>query len=97
MFTPAINNPIFEAVLLISSIAIGVAMVFATIRLVRGPRLADRVIALDLVGALAIAVIAIYSIAVGRSEMMSVAVVMALILFLGTTAFAEYLERRARP
>ncbi|MEL6330891.1 MAG: monovalent cation/H+ antiporter complex subunit F [Planctomycetota bacterium] len=97
MFTPAIDNWFFERVIEIAAIAIGIAMIFATVRLIRGPRLADRVIALDLIGALAIGVIALYSIAVGRPEMLSVAIVMALILFLGTAAFAGYLERRARP
>jgi len=49
------------------------AMVIAFIRLARGPRLPDRVVALDLISV----------------------IVMALLTFLGTVAFAFYIERRA--
>jgi multicomponent Na+:H+ antiporter subunit F len=73
---------------------IGVSIVFALIRLVRGPNIADRVIALDLITTLGIGIIVAYSIATNQPAFMDIAVVLALLGFLTTVAFAYYIERR---
>ena len=54
-------------------------------------------VAVDLIGFLAVGIICVFAIVTQRSELIGVAVVAALILFLGTAAFAIYLDRRARP
>jgi multicomponent Na+:H+ antiporter subunit F len=69
------------------------AMLLAFIRLVRGPNLPDRVVALDFMTMLGIAIIATYAIATETPLMLDVALVLALISFLGTVAFAYYIER----
>lgn len=74
---------------------LSVAVIMAFVRLVRGPNLADRVVALDLITTLAIGIIGVYAIAVGQPVFLDVAIVLALISFLGTVAFAYYIERRA--
>ncbi|MFI4881715.1 MAG: monovalent cation/H+ antiporter complex subunit F [Phycisphaerales bacterium JB064] len=86
-----------KAVLLVVLGMLALAMVGCLIRLLLGPTLPDRVVALDLMGMFAVAVIAIFSILIGRPVLLSVCLIMGLILFLGTAAFALYLERRARP
>jgi multicomponent Na+:H+ antiporter subunit F len=73
---------------------LSVAVVLAFIRLVRGPSLADRVVALDLIGTLAMGMIVVYAIAANQPVLLDVAIVLALLSFLGTVAFARYLERR---
>ncbi|MDW8098161.1 MAG: cation:proton antiporter [Anaerolineae bacterium] len=73
------------------------AMILAFIRLVQGPTLPDRVIALDLIGTLGMGTIAVYAIARDLPVLLDVAIVLALLSFLGTIAFARYLERRAGP
>lgn len=70
------------------------AALIVTVRLAKGPTLADRAIALDLLGTLGIGFIAVYALATGRLAYLDVAMVVALIAFLGTVAFATYLERR---
>jgi multicomponent Na+:H+ antiporter subunit F len=75
----------------------GVALLASVWRLVVGPSLPDRVVAVDLIGFLAVGLICVFAIVTQRSELLGVAVVAALILFLGTAAFAIYLDRRARP
>lgn len=97
MLTPDILNPVFQVVLTIVAVVLGLSMIGAFIRLWKGPSLPDRVVALDLIGYFCVGIICIFSIAVGRPVLLSVALVMALILFLGTAAFALFLERRARP
>jgi multicomponent Na+:H+ antiporter subunit F len=72
------------------------AMALAFIRLVRGPTLPDRVMALDLFAVLSTAFLTIYAIDTEQQVFLDVAIVLALIAFLGTVAFALYIERRAR-
>lgn len=73
---------------------LGLAVLMAFIRLVRGPSLPDRVIALDLITTLGIGVIGVYAIATNQPVLLDVAVVLALTAFLGAVAFAYYMERR---
>ena len=80
-----------------ATLIIGAAIVAAVWRILRGPSLPDRVVALDMLGVLSIAMICVFAIATDREAMLIVAVVAGLILFLGTAAFAIYIERRAEP
>lgn len=73
---------------------ISAAIVFSFIRLVRGPSLPDRVVALDLMTTLGIAVTAVYAIATDQEIFIDVASIVALVSFLGTIAFAYYVEKR---
>jgi multicomponent Na+:H+ antiporter subunit F len=73
---------------------LSLAIVLSFIRLVLGPSLPDRVVALDLMTTLGIGVIAVYAIATNQAILLDVATVVALISFLGTIAFAYFLERR---
>lgn len=75
---------------------IGLSLFLTFIRLVRGPTLPDRVVALDLMGMLAVGMIAAYDIAMDQPILLDTATVVALVGFLGTVAFARYLERRSR-
>ncbi len=71
-----------------------IAVILAFVRLVRGPSLPDRVVALDLISSLMIGIIAVYAIATDEPVLLDLAIVLALISFLGTVAFANYIERR---
>lgn len=71
-----------------------IAVILAFVRLVRGPTLPDRVVALDLISTLMIGIIAVYAIATDEPVLLDLAIVLALISFLGTVAFAHYIERR---
>jgi multicomponent Na+:H+ antiporter subunit F len=82
----SITNLVFGVIVL--------AMLLAFIRLARGPSLPDRVVALDLITVQIAAMMAVDTIATGQSVFLDAAIVLALISFLGTVAFARYLERR---
>jgi multicomponent Na+:H+ antiporter subunit F len=70
------------------------ALFFTFARLVRGPSLPDRVVALDLIAVIAVGMITVYAIDLDQQVFLDVAIVVALIAFLGTVAFAQYVERR---
>ncbi|MCS6806192.1 MAG: cation:proton antiporter [Acidobacteriota bacterium] len=69
-----------------------VAVLLAFVRLMRGPSLPDRIVALDLMATFGIGIMAVYSIATGQPVYLDVAIVVALLSFLGTVAFARYVE-----
>lgn len=71
-----------------------IAVILAFVRLARGPTLPDRVVALDLIATLMIGIIAVYAIATDEPVLLDLAIVLALISFLGTVAFAHYIEKR---
>ncbi len=73
---------------------LALSVVLAFLRLLKGPSLADRVIALDLIGTIAIGMIACTAVAYGVPGFVDVAIIIGLLSFLGTVAFAHYLLRR---
>jgi multicomponent Na+:H+ antiporter subunit F len=74
---------------------LSIATVLAFVRLVRGPSLPDRVVALDLLITIGVGFIAVYAITMDQPVFLDVAIVLALTSFLGTIAFAYYVERTA--
>jgi multicomponent Na+:H+ antiporter subunit F len=89
--TAAIEVDIWVAAVLAM---IALAMVLALVRLALGPTLPDRVVALDVVANLAVGIIAGCAVAFDDPALLQPALVMALVAFIGTVAFARYLERR---
>lgn len=85
---------LLEFSLVLTAGMLAAAFLLTFVRLARGPSLPDRIVALDLIGVLAVGVIAVYSIAVEQAMLVDVAIVLAVVAFLGTVAFAYYLERR---
>lgn len=70
------------------------ALLIALVRLVRGPTLADRVVAYDLMATVTIGLLALISMAYGARVLLDVAAVLALVMFISTIAFARYIEKR---
>ena len=70
-----------------------VALFLAFVRLVRGPSLPDRVVALELCGTVVIGMIAVQAIMTEQGVLLDVAIGLALVSFLGTVAFARYVQR----
>jgi len=70
------------------------AIAIGFLRLAKGPSLADRVVALDLMAVLIVAFSTVYSILVADPTFLDVVLVLALIGFLATAALARYAERR---
>ena len=83
--------------LTLTYIMLSLAFLFSFLRLVKGPYLPDRVVALDLVTTLVVAVIAVFAVAANQSVFLRAALPVALIAFLGTIAFAYYVEKRGKP
>lgn len=75
-------------------LALGAGLIL--LRLVRGPRAPDRVVAIDALSMIAIAAIALLALATAQPMLLDAAVVLSLVSFLGTTAFILLFHRRGR-
>lgn len=70
-----------------------VAAALTFVRLAKGPTLPDRVIAIDLIGVLMVCVLVVMAGVTAQQAFLDVAIVVALISFVGTVAYARYIER----
>lgn len=82
-----------EAISQITLVTLGVALLLAFVRLVKGPTLPDRIVAMDLFGVLVVGLIVVLAGWSGVRATIDAALVIALIGFLGTIAYATYVER----
>jgi multicomponent Na+:H+ antiporter subunit F len=80
--------PFFVALTLL---AVAAGLTF--IRLAKGPTLPDRVIAIDLIGVLMVCLVVLMAGLTAQQAFLDVAMVVALISFVGTVAYAQYIER----
>lgn len=71
------------------------AVALVIVRLIRGPTLADRILALDLIATLSIALIATFAVRTGFTLYLDIAIALGLLGFLSTVAFARYLLGQA--
>jgi multicomponent Na+:H+ antiporter subunit F len=71
---------------------IGLAFAIGFARLVRGPHLPDRIVALDMLALIGICAALLQALATGATAFLDLALVMALVSFLSTVAFARYVE-----
>ena len=83
----------FPLVSQITLVTLGVALLVALIRLVKGPTLPDRIVAMDLIGVLVVGLIVVLAGSSRVRATLDAAIVIALIGFLGTIAYATYVER----
>jgi multicomponent Na+:H+ antiporter subunit F len=68
----------------------------AVYRMISGPTFVDRIVALDMLTGLAVAVAALTAAATRRRGFLDVGLGLALISFVGTCAFAAFVERKGR-
>lgn len=82
-----------EWVTLATMLILVLALVLTFVRLVLGPSLADRVVALELIALIAVGIMIVYAVQVGRAAFLDVALVLALTAFMAAVGFARFLER----
>jgi multicomponent Na+:H+ antiporter subunit F len=83
--------PSVPVLVALTMLAVAAALTF--IRLAKGPTLPDRVIAIDLIGVLLVCLLVLMAGVTGQQAFLDVAMVVALISFVGTVAYARYIER----
>jgi multicomponent Na+:H+ antiporter subunit F len=77
----------------ITLVTLGLALLVAFVRLVKGPTLPDRIVAMDLFNVLVVGIIVVLAASTRVRATLDAAIVIALIGFLATVAYATYVER----
>ncbi len=75
----------------IAMVLLGFAVLATIVRIIRGPSLADRILGLDMLTVLGVALIGVFAVRTGLYLYLDIAVALALLGFLSTAAFARYL------
>lgn len=79
---------------MIALVMLTLALLIAVIRVVIGPTLADRVLALDMITVLAMGFVGAIAIRTGLTLYLDIALSLALLGFLATVAFSRYMLSR---
>ena len=74
-------------------ILIGTGIIFCLLRLIKGPTSADRLVALDTLSTITTALLVLLGFLFKRYVYLDVAIVYALLTFIGAIAVARYLEK----
>jgi len=83
-----------EMLITIAAVLAGMAFLMALIRFIKGPSTFDRVIAFDVLTVVSITFIVLSALIEERGIYLDIALVYALLSFLGVIAIARYLEGR---
>lgn len=83
----------FSLVLMSAQVLLGVAMLFALVRLFAGPRAQDRVLALDTLYVNAMLLVLAFGIREGTALYFEAALVIGMLGFVSTAALAKFLLR----
>ena len=82
-----------QAMLTTSLVLFSITIAIATIRIVLGPSMPDRVIGLDMIGVNLIAMIAVISVVMNTKAFLEVILILGILSFIGTIAFSKFIER----
>jgi multisubunit Na+/H+ antiporter MnhF subunit len=83
----------FDLAVAVCAALLVVAMIVSSVRIVVGPHVADRVVALDMLSLLGVAAAGLAAVASEAMAFLDIALGVALIGFLATVAFAAFVER----
>ena len=74
-------------------ILISLSMIALVFRLIKGPSIPDRVVALDALGVALISMIGVISILADTIFFLDIILLLAILAFIGTVAFSKFLEK----
>jgi multicomponent Na+:H+ antiporter subunit F len=85
---------ITDIAIIIAFSALLIALVFAVIRLIRGPKSANMIVALDLIASIVMGYILLYTVRTDKVVYFDIAIIISLISFMGTVAISIYLKQK---
>ncbi|UXH43686.1 Na(+)/H(+) antiporter subunit F1 [Rossellomorea vietnamensis] len=77
----------------ITLLCVSISMLGLVYRVVKGPTIPDRVVALDAIGINLIAIIALVSMMLDTYAFLEVILLLGILAFIGTVAFSKFLEK----
>lgn len=83
----------FQTILIIALILFATAIGIVSYRIIKGPTMPDRVVALDAIGVNLISVAAVVSIVLNTRAFLEVILIVGILAFISTIAFSKFIER----
>ncbi|MGY4690393.1 Na(+)/H(+) antiporter subunit F1 [Salibacterium sp. K-3] len=82
-----------QGILTASSIILSLSILITLYRVVKGPSMPDRVIALDMIGINLISLVAVVSLIQETTAYLEVVLLLGILAFIGTVAFSKFIEK----
>lgn len=82
-----------EIVIRLALLVCSISMLGLIYRVIKGPSIPDRVVALDAIGVNLIAITALISVILHSYAFLEIILLLGILAFIGTVAFAKYLEK----
>ncbi|WP_031547391.1 Na(+)/H(+) antiporter subunit F1 [Salinicoccus luteus] len=86
-------NTFLDIVIILSIIILAFSMVGMVYRMVKGPSLHDKIMALDAFGVMLMAMIALIAMTLHTTYLLVVILLIGILAYIATIAFAKYLEK----
>lgn len=82
-----------QMMLAIALVLFAIAIGIAVLRIILGPSMPDRVLALDVIGVNLISSIAVTSVMLNTKAFLEVILILGILSFIGTIAYSKFVER----
>lgn len=82
-----------QTMLAIALVLFAIAIGIAVLRIILGPSMPDRVLALDVIGVNLISSIAVTSVMLNTKAFLEVILILGILSFIGTIAYSKFVER----
>ncbi|UEX89608.1 Na(+)/H(+) antiporter subunit F1 [Staphylococcus ratti] len=83
----------YDIFIIIALIIVVLSILAMLVRVILGPTLPDRVVALDAIGIQLMAVVGLFSIILGTHYMIVAILLIGILAFLGTAVFAKFMDK----
>lgn len=83
----------FDTIILIAMLLLSISVLLTLFRVIKGPTVHDRILALDSIGYTIIGIVALLSIHLDSHAYMETILLIGILAFLGTMALSRYMER----
>lgn len=70
-------------------IILGILVIFGIIRAIKGPRVADRIVAINMIGTLVIVIISVLAVMIGEEYLVDICLIYAMISFLAVVVLTK--------
>jgi len=88
------ESTLLNIVLLISFALLLSALGISLLRLIKGPTISDRIVAMDLIASITMGIILVYSVLIKESMYFDIVIILSLVSFISTVAISTYLNRK---
>ncbi|MCM3634187.1 Na(+)/H(+) antiporter subunit F1 [Paenibacillus camelliae] len=83
----------FDTIMLIAMFLLTVSLLLTLYRIIKGPTVHDRILALDSIGYIVIGIVAVLSIQLDSHAYLETILLIGILAFLSTIALSRYMER----